>query len=92
MDLSTDYADRMEKGEILTSSGVDNIRRKNSKDQFSRECFTHTSEATETVGNALPNKALRCFSAFRKRRLPASDDEVQPRRLSVRTCTDFSES
>jgi hypothetical protein len=91
MDLSTDYEDRMEKGEILTSSGVDNIRKKNSKDLLSKACFTHTSEATDTMGNALPNKAVGCFSAFRKRRLSASDNEIQPRKLVVRTCTDISQ-
>lgn len=92
MNLSTDYEDRMEKGEILASSGIDTIRTNSSKDPSNKAFFTRTSEATETVGKASPNKALGCFSAFRKRRLSASDDEIQPRRLVVRTCTDFSQS
>ena len=92
MDLSTDYEDRMEKGEILTSSGVDTLRTRNSKNPLSNACFTHSTEATETVGKALPNKALGCFSAFKNRRLSASDDESQPRKLVVRTCTNFSQS
>lgn len=87
MDLSTDYVDRMEKGEILTWSGKDATGITNSKDRISGECSLSTGQAPGKSEKRFSNKILNCSPTFRKGGI-ASEAELQPRKPVVRTCTD----